>query len=48
VVPQGSAEYRRISGLTDTPCNTIEPATTTKVISASIRLGDAGIPVERA
>ena len=30
------AEYRRISGVTDTPCTTIEAATTTKVMSASI------------
>jgi hypothetical protein len=42
------AEYRCISGVTDTPCNTIEAATTTSVMSASIRAAGADTPCDSA
>ena len=39
-----NAEYRCISGVTEMPCRTIDPATTTSVTSASVRPAGAGTP----
>ena len=44
--PLCEAEYRRINGVTDTPCKTIEAATTTSVISASIRAVGSDSPCD--
>ena len=43
-----NAEYRCISGVTEMPCRTIDPAMTTSVTSASMRLADAGTPCDSA
>ena len=41
-------EYLCISGVTERPCKTIEPATTTKVMSARVRATDPDTPCDSA